>query len=139
MGSCLKGAKAARLGKGYINEITYSPDSSRLAVASSIGIWVYDAETGEELDLFTGHTVPVERLSYSPDGRFIASSTDKTVRLWDAVTGEQKVILNHDNNVSNFVYSPDGKTITTESQGKGVFMGCRHRRTKSHTHRKFIQ
>ena len=69
-----EGAKA-RLGKGYINEITYSPDSSRLAVASSIGIWVYDAETGEELDLFTGHTVPVERLSYSPDGRFIASSS----------------------------------------------------------------
>ena len=112
-----KGAKL-RLGKGYINEITYSPDSSRLAVASSIGIWVYDAETGEELDLFTGHTVPVERLSYSPDGRFIASSTDKTVHLWDAVTGEQKAILNHDNNVSNFVYSPDGNTITTESQEK---------------------
>ena len=67
------GAKA-RLGKGYINEITYSPDSSRLAIASSIGIWIYDANTGEELDLFTGHTGPVETLSYSPDGRFIASS-----------------------------------------------------------------
>ena len=57
-----KGAKL-RLGKGYINEITYSPDSSRLAVASSIGIWVYDAETGEELDLFTGHTVSGGSLS----------------------------------------------------------------------------
>ena len=38
-----EGAKL-RLGKGYINEIAYSPDSSRLAVASSIGIWIYDAE-----------------------------------------------------------------------------------------------
>ena len=113
-----KGAKL-RLGKGYINEIAYSPDNSRLAVASSIGIWVYNAETGEELDLFTGHTGPVERLSYSPDGRFIASSSvDKSVRLWDTETGEQKATLNHDNNVSNFVYSPNGNTITTESQGK---------------------
>ena len=68
-----KGAKL-RFGKGYINEITYSPDSSRLAVASSIGIWIYDAETGKELDLFTGHTGSVENLSYTPDGRFIASA-----------------------------------------------------------------
>ena len=66
------GAKA-RLGKGYINEITYSPDSSRLAIASSIGIWIYDANTGEELVLFTGHNNTIERLAYSPDGSFIAS------------------------------------------------------------------
>ena len=113
-----KGAKL-RFGKGYINEITYSPDSSRLAVASSIGIWIYDAETGKELDLFTGHTGSVENLSYTPDGRFIASSsTDRTVRLWDAVTGEQTAILNQDNTVSNFVYSPDGSTITTTNQEK---------------------
>ena len=122
-----QGAKA-RLGKGYINEIAYSPDSSRLAVASSIGIWIYDAKTGEELDLFTGHIGPVERLSYSPDGRFIASSSsDKTVRLWDASTGNQIATLNHDEDVSNFVYSPDGNTIATESQGK-VYLWCHHRR-----------
>ena len=29
----------ARLGKGSISDITYSPDGSRIAVASSIGIW----------------------------------------------------------------------------------------------------
>ena len=116
-----QGAKA-RLGKGYINDITYSPDSSRLAVASSIGIWIYDAETGGELNLFRGHSAPVERLAYSPDGRFIASSSDdKTVRLRDTVTGEQKAILNHDNNVTDFLYSPDGSTIITNSQGK-VFL-----------------
>ena len=34
-----EGAKV-RLGKGEINEIAYSPDGTRLAVASSIGIWV---------------------------------------------------------------------------------------------------
>ncbi len=113
-----QGAKA-RLGKGYINDIRYSPDSSRLAVASSIGIWIYDAETGEELNLFTGHSGPVDRLAYSPNGHFIASSSDdKTVRLWDTVTGEQKVVLNHDNNVTDFLYSPDGSTIITNSQGK---------------------
>ena len=110
-----KGAKR-RLGKGYITDIAYSPDSSRLAVASSIGIWIYDAETGEELALFTGHTDTVERLAYSPDSRFIASSSaDKTVRLWDASAGEHKAILNHDAAIRNLVYSPDGSTIATGS------------------------
>ena len=47
----------ARLGKGRISgEIAYSPDGTRLAVAGSIGIWLYDAQTGEALDLLTGHT-----------------------------------------------------------------------------------
>lgn len=42
----------ARLGKGTIGEIAYSPDGTRLAVGGSLGIWIYDAQTGEELDLF---------------------------------------------------------------------------------------
>ena len=109
-----KGTKL-RLGKGYINEIAYSPDSSRLAVASSIGIWIYDAETGEELALFRGHNT-IERIAYSPDGRFIASSSaNKMVLLWDAVTGEKKVVLNHIGDDIRFVYSPDGGVIATGS------------------------
>jgi WD40 repeat protein len=70
-----EGAKA-RLGKGKINEIKYSPDGTRLAVASSIGIWIYDAQTGEELELIRGHTSGVNSVSFSPDGS-----------TWDANTG----------------------------------------------------
>ena len=44
-----EGAKA-RLGKGSISgNIAYSPDGTRLAVASSIGIWLYDAGTYQEV------------------------------------------------------------------------------------------
>ena len=31
-----------RLGKGSAEEILYSPDGARLAVVSTIGIWIYD-------------------------------------------------------------------------------------------------
>ena len=41
---------AARLGKGRVKEILYSPDGARLAVLSSIGIcWLYDATTYREV------------------------------------------------------------------------------------------
>ena len=39
----------ARFGKGGINVIQFSPDGRQLAVGSSIGVWLYDVETGNEL------------------------------------------------------------------------------------------
>ena len=51
-----EGAKA-RLGKGVINEIRHSPDGTRLAVASGIGIWLYDTATHQEVALLAGHYV----------------------------------------------------------------------------------
>lgn len=81
----------ARLGKGSINEIQYSPDGTRLAVASSIGIWLYDAQTYQEKALLTGHTRWVTSVAFSPDGRILANgsggamesgSVDGTILLW---------------------------------------------------------
>ncbi len=48
-----KGA-TLRLGKGKVGHLEYSPDGTRLAVSSAVGIWLYDAETDEALDLLTG-------------------------------------------------------------------------------------
>ena len=53
----------ARLGKGVINAIAYSLDGSRLAVGASTGIWIYDAETGEELSLLGAHTGVVSSIA----------------------------------------------------------------------------
>ena len=78
-----EGAKA-RLGKGSGEELAYSPDGTLLAVAGSIGIWIYDAETGEELDLLTGHAGTVYSVAFSPDGNTLATgSRDGTILLWN--------------------------------------------------------
>ena len=87
----------ARLGKGSITgNVAFSPDGTRLAVASSIGIWIYDARPGKEkeLDLIIGHTGEVTALAFSPDGATIASANwDGTLYLWNAVTGEKLFTL----------------------------------------------
>ena len=63
-----EGAKA-RLGKGKLSEKpTYSPDGARLALGSSIGVWLIDVDTGEEVAFLAGHTDAVLSVAYSPDG-----------------------------------------------------------------------
>ena len=78
-----------RLGKGYVREMLHSPDGTRLAVISSIGVWLYDTTTYREVALLTGHTGEVMDVAFSPDSTSLASgSEDSTVLLWDTETGE---------------------------------------------------
>ena len=61
-----EGAKL-RLGKGEIrdlwrgNQYQFFPDGSQFIVFTSIGIWVYDTQTGEEMRLLTGtkESIPI--------------------------------------------------------------------------------
>ena len=105
----------ARLGKGRIQEVAFSPDGSLLAVASSFGIWLYDAATSRELALLLGHTSEVTSVSFSPDGNTLASgATDVTVKLWDVATRRNIATLRgHRNNVTSVSFSPDGSTLAS--------------------------
>lgn len=96
----------ARLGKGKINDITYSPDGSLLTVAGSIGIWLHDAYSGQELTLITEQADGVNSVSFSPDNKTIASgSDDGIVLLWrvmptDDVTFQRRGGVNGDGTVN---------------------------------------
>ena len=99
----------------YINEIAYSPDGTRLAVANSIGIWIYDAQTGEDLKILTRHTNWVNSVSFSPDGQTLASgSDDDIIRLWDVSTGDPiRTLTGHTFDVLSVSFSPDGRTLAS--------------------------
>ena len=81
-----------RLGKGRIKDIKFSPNGRRFAVATSIGIWTYDAHTGEVLSLIAvlpGEGRDVTAMAFSPDGKTLASGEEGGVgRLWDVTTGK---------------------------------------------------
>jgi serine/threonine protein kinase len=65
----------ARWGKGTINQVAWSPDSKQLAIASSLGIYFYDAQTGQEIRLIETNSW-VRSVAFAPDGRTLASGAD---------------------------------------------------------------
>ena len=99
-----EGAKA-RLGKGRVEGIVHSPDGTRNAVTTSSGIWLYDAQTGEELNLFPVRGSAV----FSPDSRVLASG-GTAISLWDVSTGNLIRTMGSGGVVA---YSPEGGMLVS--------------------------
>ena len=116
-----EGAKA-RLGKGVITDIQLSPDNTRLAIASSIGVWLYDVSTRAQtapLIRYDKHTA--SQMVFSPNSKMLAISThDKTIQLWNAGTGENQLTLKTpDGPFRSLKFSADGKTLISQNW-KGI-------------------
>ncbi|MBN1221086.1 MAG: hypothetical protein JXM69_19345 [Anaerolineae bacterium] len=76
-------------GKGRIEQLAYSPDGKYLAVGTTAGVWIYDAETLEELRFInTGNFVL--SLAFTSDSRKLVTDVGtSTVMTWDVTTGEK--------------------------------------------------
>ena len=118
-----EGAKA-RLGRGKLNNIIFSPDGTRVAVATAIGIWVYDAHTTEAVSLFSGIQTgeidkslpikPPEALTFSADALIIASAHGNRIYVWDTATGTAFGMLDeHPDVIKTLALSPDSTKLAT--------------------------
>jgi WD40 repeat protein len=72
-----------------VNAVAVNPAGTRFATASTdrtVRIW--DARSGEQLQLLRGHVSKVNCVTFDPQGEWLASGDDAgNVRLWDARTG----------------------------------------------------
>ena len=113
-----EGAKA-RLGKGKITQIEYAPDGKILAVATTIGIWLYDTTTYQEISLLTEHNSPISNIEFNPQGQTFASAgQDSSIFLWDIDSGKRIPLIGHistfPRNILNF--SLDGRTLASGNE-----------------------
>ncbi len=94
----------ARLGRGWLADVAWSPDEGTLAVASSVGVWLYNAHDWDaEPRLLAETDAPINAVAWSPDGARLAGADDSDiVHIWDPVgntppqmlQGEGEIVLN---------------------------------------------
>ena len=119
----------ARIGRGALGEVHFSPDGSQLAISTGMGIWFHDPETGETLELLRcpDITRPYP-FAFSPDGNTIGigiralkrngnRNSRFSVEVRDATTGEAKEMRGHLHRVQSIAFSPDGNYIASTSFG----------------------
>lgn len=94
----------------------FSPDGQRVASGSGDNTaQVWDATTGDHLNIYSRHTDSVYAVSWSPNGQRIASASyDKTVQVWDATFGDPfYTYRGHSSWVWTVAWSPDGRQIAS--------------------------
>ena len=106
----------ARLGKGRIEDMQYSPDGTILAVATTIGIWIYDTETYQERSLLVHNNKGVEKISFDAKGTTLASVErfNDSITLWDVpIRKPKKMLTNLSSAFGIMVFSPDEETFAS--------------------------
>jgi WD40 repeat protein/serine/threonine protein kinase len=112
----------------WFTAVAYSPDGKRLATTCQDDpfVKVWNAETGDLVQTFTGGGAGYARLAFSPSGKWLVTAgqyldddlkvPDPTVRLWDLDTGRLWRVFRSsvgDKPVWGLAVSPDGRLLAT--------------------------
>ena len=112
-----------RLGIGQAVDIAHSPDGTKFALATRIGVWIYDPQTGEPLNLLTNGISAISAIAFHPDGNLIVSDTgSRNISLWNVDTGQRIHSVKPRNYINQYATTicPDGKTVASVAAGPSI-------------------
>ncbi|QEG22849.1 WD40 repeat domain-containing serine/threonine protein kinase [Mariniblastus fucicola] len=83
------------LQSGSVMGLNYSPDGKSFAtVGSDKIVRVFDAETFDQRQAFSGHEGPIYNVAFAPKGSLLASvGWNKQIMIWNVETGEKVMQL----------------------------------------------
>ena len=103
---------------GAIQSVSFNPDASLLATATSNQVYLWEVATGAQVRTLWGHQAPVRCVVFSPRGDLIATgSDDQTIRIWNASSeGAPMTFSGHAGAVLSVCFSPDQTILASGSQ-----------------------
>ncbi len=121
----------ARLGRGSVRDMAFSPDGQYLAVASAIGLWLYELSTLSPIALWDTERGMTDAISFSPDGSQIVTYTfAEGLKIWDVQSGVciTQIEVPNRHYIRKFAFSQDGQCIAAISDGDdgNIYIWCPH-------------
>ncbi len=122
-----------RLGKGEVTDIKFAPDGKLFVLGTSIGLWFYDANTGEEIALLSDNNdinrkqgrLYINVLAFSTDGNTLACGDfDGNIQIWDVQTQSLKSSFEgFDGPVRELIFTDDNTKLFSASGWHSVRWG----------------
>jgi len=114
---------AAQLGQGYLTDVAWSSDGARLAVASALGVYLYDLNSLAQTNFINTNGDVPRQVFFSSDGAQVAAFLEgsETVKYWEVASGQELRALSWTERaspvVSHIGVSPDGTTLAWIARG----------------------
>ena len=121
----------ARLGRGSVRDTAFSSDGQYFAVASAIGLWLYELPTLSPIALWDTERGMTDSITFSPDNRRIVTHTlAGDIKIWDFESCVCITIIDDQgrSDISKPVISQDGQRIAAISFGSHgkIYVWCPH-------------
>ena len=114
-----KGA-IARLGRGRIADLAFSPDGESLAIATTIGVWIYELTTMEPIALWETERGLVSTVSFSPNGQWIATiNWDGIIKIRETETQRCTAKIQGSHYRNALTFSSDSQYLAASGSGYG--------------------
>ena len=117
----------ARLGRGNVHDMAFSPDGQYFAVGTAIGLWLYERPTLSPIALWETDRGYSSNVTFSPDSRWIALHRyHEAISVWDirneVCIAEMELTKVQDRwGLSKPIFSQDGERLV-------VFNGLEYNR-----------